>query len=352
MLDIDILRPETLRAPSFQQGRQQATPKRGNFLAPRPEDEVPFHLGIFLVPGFALLSFASAIEPLRGANRLSGRDLYQWTLFSETGGDVVSNGGFPLRTQPLGTACPAGLAMMIVCAGSQGEQYFDAGVAATLRRLRRHDVPIGAISTGSFVLARAGLLRGRRCTVHWDYRESFLENFADHDVSDDIFVIDDGIITCAGETSALDLMLQVVSAHHGTDLARSIAADFLYATVRASTCDQREMRHRGKAKNPLIRRAIDIMEQTLEDPVPPRDIAHKIGISQRQLERLSRRHLGCTPARYHMQLRLDRARRMLHQTNLSVAEVAVASGFVALSHFAKVYKQAFGCSPSKDRLPR
>jgi transcriptional regulator GlxA family with amidase domain len=126
----------------------------------------------------------------------------------------------------------------------------------------------------------------------------------------------------------------------------------LHGAIRASADDQRNMRHRMGVANPVVLRAIELMEQTVEEPVPPHYLASQVGVSQRQLERLCKRHLGCTPARYHMRLRLDRARRMLRQTSLSVAEVAVACGFVALSHFAKAYRHNFGCRPRDDRRPQ
>lgn len=320
-----------------------------NFLAARAPDAPAFHLGLLLVPGFALMSFASVIEPARGANRMSGKALYDWTLFSAQGGEVLSNSGIGLQTQPLSEMRIDNIDMLVVCASTQGELYRDLEAEALLRRLRRHGVAVGAVSTGSFLLARAGLLKDRRCTVHWDYQESFQEAFPEFKLCDDLFVIDDGVVTCAGATAALDLILQMIRAHQGADLARSIAQQFLHGAIRASVDDQRDLRHRLGVANPVVLKAVSLMESTLEEPVPPHSLAASVGVSQRQLERLCKRYLGCTPARYHMRLRLERARRMLRQTSLSIAEVAVACGFVALSHFAKAYRHQFGCRPRDDR---
>jgi len=348
MLTVDIRRQDARREISQKLPDATATGQHSNFLAARSAVSSAFHVGLLLVPGFALMSFASVIEPARGANRMSGKTLYDWTLYSAQGGEVLSNSGIGLQTHPLTDLQLDNLDILIVCAGTQGEQYRDPDVEALLRRLRRHGVAVGAVSTASFILARAGLLKGRRCTVHWDYLDSFQEAFPDHELCHDLFVIDDGVVTCAGATSALDLMLQTIRCHHGAELARSIAEQFLHGAIRASADDQRNMRHRGVA-NPVVLRAIELMEQTVEEPVPPHYLATQVGVSQRQLERLCKRHLGCTPARYHMRLRLERARRMLRQTGLSVAEVAVACGFVALSHFAKAYRHNFGCRPRDDR---
>lgn len=320
-----------------------------DFLASRGADAPAFHLGLLLVPGFALMSFASVIEPARSANRMSGKALYDWTLFSAQGGEVLSNSGIGLQTHSLAEMRLDTVDMLIVCASSQGELYRDLETEAMLRRLRRHGVAVGAVSTGSFLLARAGLLKERRCTVHWDYLDSFQESFPDYRLCDDLFVIDDGVVTCAGATAALDLMLQMIRAHQGVDLARSIAQQFLHGAIRTSADDQRDMRHRLGIANPVVLQAVSLMEATLEEPVPPHSLAASVGVSQRQLERLCKRYLGCTPARYHMRLRLERARRMLRQTSLSIAEVAVACGFVALSHFAKAYRNQFGCRPRDDR---
>jgi transcriptional regulator GlxA family with amidase domain len=357
MLSLELQRQERrkellkgeVRSASVEPNAAPVFSNPSNFLAARAPDAPAFHLGLLLVPGFALMSFASVIEPARGANRMSGKALYDWTLFSAHGGEVLSNSGIGLQTQSLAEMRLDNVDMLVVCAATQGELYRDLETEALLRRLRRHGVAVGAVSTGSFLLARAGLLKDRRCTVHWDYLESFQEAFPDFKLCDDLFVIDDGVVTCAGATAALDLMLQMIRAHQGADLARSIAQQFLHGAIRASADDQRDMRHRLGIANPVVLRAVGLMEATLEEPVPPHSLAAAVGVSQRQLERLCKRYLGCTPARYHMRLRLERARRMLRQTSLSIAEVAVACGFVALSHFAKAYRHHFGCRPRDDR---
>ena len=355
MLSLELQNPERRRTLGQEDlskpaaAAVQAAGASGGFLAARGAEAPAFHLGLLLVPGFALMSFASVIEPARGANRMSGKALYDWTLYSAQGGEVLSNSGIGLRTQSLAEMRLDNIDMLVVCAATQGELHRDLETEAMLRRLQRHGIAIGAVSTGSFLLARAGLLKDRRCTVHWDYLDSFQEAFPDYQLCDDLFVIDDGVVTCAGATAALDLMLQMIRAHQGADLARSIAQQFLHGAIRASADDQRDMRHRLGISNPVVLRAVSLMESTLEEPVPPHSLAAAVGVSQRQLERLCKRYLGCTPARYHMRLRLDRARRMLRQTSLSIAEVAVACGFVALSHFAKAYRHQFGCRPRDDR---
>ncbi len=319
------------------------------FLKPRSNSRTPFRVAVILVPGFALMSFASVIEPVRGANRLSGSKFYEWELFAPEGGMVESNSGITVAAAPVGALEQGHFDLVVVCAASHAEQRRFRAVEEVLRRLARRNVALAAVSTGSFVLARAGLLTDRRCTVHWDYADSFAEAFPDIALCNDLFVVDGSILTCAGATAALDMMLQLVGAHHGQDLARQISGQFLHGGIRAAADDQRRMLLGMGVTNSVVQKAVSLMEAAIEDPVPLGELTRRTGVSQRQLERLSKRYLGATPAQYYVQLRLERARRMLRQTDLSVAEVAIACGFVSLSHFAKVYRRHYGLSPREDR---
>jgi transcriptional regulator GlxA family with amidase domain len=320
-----------------------------DFAAARTIGSAPFRLAIILVPGFALMSFASVIEPARAANRMSGRKLYEWKLFGTTPGSVESNSGIEVACNPVSELDPADFDMSIVCAASHAETKRFMVVEAATRRLHRAGLAIAAVSTGSFVLARAGLLAGKRCTVHWDYADSFREAFPEVELLNDLFVVDGRILTCAGATAALDMMLELIQCHHGRELARQIADQFLHGGIRGASEGQRQVLLGAAVRNAVVQKAVQRMEATVEEPVSPARLAHELGVSQRQLERLSKRYLGCTPAKFHAQLRLQRARRMLRQTELSVAEIAIACGFVSLSHFAKAYRRQFSVSPRQDR---
>lgn len=320
-----------------------------DFLKPRGNAKAPFRVAVILVPGFALMSFASVIEPVRGANRLSGAKFYEWALFAPEGGMVESNSGITVAAAPVSALEQSAFDLVVVCAASHAEQRRFRAVEETLRRLARRNVALAAVSTGSFVLARAGLLSDRRCTVHWDYADSFAEAFPDIALCNDLFVVDGSILTCAGATAALDMMLQLIGAHHGQDLARQISGQFLHGGIRAAADDQRRMLLGMGVTNSVVQKAVALMEAAIEEPVPLGELTQRTGVSQRQLERLCKRYLGATPAQYYVQLRLERARRMLRQTDLSVAEVAIACGFISLSHFAKVYRRHYGLSPREDR---
>jgi transcriptional regulator GlxA family with amidase domain len=321
----------------------------GDFAAARTIGAPPFRFAIILAPGFALMSFASVIEPARGANRMSGRTLYEWRLFGPAAGGVESNSGIEVAAHSVTDLSPHEFDMAIVCAGSHAETRRFPALEAALRRLSRAGIALAAVSTGSFLLARAGLLGGRRCTVHWDYADSFREAFPDVDLLNDLFVVDGRILTCAGATAALDMMLELIQCHHGRELARQIADQFLHGGIRGAAEGQRQVLLGAAVRNKIVQRAVQRMEASVEEPVSPAVLARELGVSQRQLERLSKRHLGSTPAKFHAQLRLQRARRMLRQTELSVAEIAIACGFVSLSHFAKAYRRQFSLSPRQDR---
>ncbi|MEZ5832276.1 MAG: GlxA family transcriptional regulator [Dongiaceae bacterium] len=319
------------------------------FLKPRSNQTAPFRVAVIMVPGFALMSFASVIEPIRGANRLSGHHHYDWELFAPEGGMVESNSGITVAAAPVAMLEQSSFDLVVVCAASHAEQRRFRSVEDVVRHLARRNVALAAVSTGSFVLARAGLLTDRRCTVHWDYADSFAEAFPDIALCNDLFVVDGSILTCAGATAALDMMLQLVGAHHGQELARQISGQFLHGGIRAAADDQRRMLLGMGVTNSVVQKAVSLMESAIEEPVPLTELTRRTGVSQRQLERLCKRYLGATPAQYYVQLRLERARRMLRQTDMSVAEVAIACGFVSLSHFAKVYRRHYGLSPREDR---
>ncbi|WP_119299687.1 GlxA family transcriptional regulator [Dongia deserti] len=347
----------TARARSQRPGNAPQVADRGglqggllpDFLKPRTNAKSPFRVAVILVPGFALMSFASVIEPVRGANRLSGATFYEWELFAPEGGMVESNSGITVAAAPVSTLEQSHFDLVVVCAASHAEQRRFRTVEEVLRRLSRRNVALAAVSTGSFVLARAGLLDERRCTVHWDYADSFAEAFPDIALCNDLFVVDGSILTCAGATAALDMMLQLIGAHQGQDLARQISGQFLHGGIRAAADDQRRMLLGMGVTNSVVQKAVSLMEAAIEEPVPLTELTQRTGVSQRQLERLCKRYLGATPAQYYVQLRLERARRMLRQTDMSVAEVAIACGFVSLSHFAKVYRRHYGLSPREDR---
>jgi transcriptional regulator GlxA family with amidase domain len=305
--------------------------------------------GFLLLPKFSLLAFTSAVEPLRSANRLAGRPLYDWRLISRDGGPIASSGGIEVMTQ----AAIAGverLPNLFVVAGLDAQTIDDRAILAWLRRLERGGCRLGALTTGSYVLARAGLLDGYRCTIHWENLAGFREDFPELDATAEVYEIDRNRMTCSGGTAAMDLMLSLIAADHGRELATAVAEQFIHERIRDPGEPQRMgLRNRLGIAHPKLLAAIEIMEGELEEPLPRGALAARTGVSTRQLERLFRKYLQRTPTRYYLELRLDRARGLLTQTAMSVLDVALACGFVSASHFSKCYRETFHKTPREER---
>ena len=308
----------------------------------------------FLVPDFSMISFTSAVEPLRLANRVAGRRLYRWVVASKDGGPVRASNGIgvqvdtgldrlaPVPGEPLPTVC--------LVSGVGGERYQDRDVFAWLRRLDRHGATIGALCTGAHVLARAGLITDHRCTIHWENLPGFIEAFPDIDVASDLFEVDRNRFTCSGGTAPLDLMLNRIAGRHGDELATKVSEQCLLDRIRGAQDRQRmPIRVRLGVHHPKLVLAIELMEANIEEPLGQEMLAKYVGLSRRQLERLFRRYLGRTPAQYYLELRLEQARHLLYQTDLPIMNIACACGFVSASHFSTCYRQMFGRTPRAER---
>ncbi|MEO8738197.1 MAG: GlxA family transcriptional regulator [Casimicrobiaceae bacterium] len=309
----------------------------------------PYAVGFYLVPEFPMMAFASAVEPLRAANRLSGEQLFAWQLFSRDGAPVRASNGIDIAVHAA-IGADAHLDLVLVCSGTPGDTGADAAAGKWLRSLARTGVAIGGISLGAFVLAEAGLLDGRRCALHWESLGAFAERFPRVKTTTDIFVIDDNRCTCAGGTAAMDLMLQVITQRDGRALANDVSEQFLHPYIRGTHDPQRmAVQSRLGVANEKLIAAIGMMEAANEDPRPVQDIAADVGLSARQLERLFAKYLRASPSRHYLKMRLDRARAMLLQTTKPILDVAVAAGFTSASHFSRCYRAAFGHKPSHER---
>jgi transcriptional regulator GlxA family with amidase domain len=309
--------------------------------------------GFLLVPEFSLLAFSAALEPLRAANRASGRKLYDWRLISEDGGPVTSSSGVQVFCDTSLEDTPR-LHMAIVASGRPTYPDRESrSVSGWLRRQARQGVRLGALSTGTYTLARAGLLDGYRVTIHWQHLSAFAEDYPHLDVTEELFEIDRNRITCSGGEAALDMMLALIALDHGRELATQVSENFIHERIRDNNDPQRmALRTRLGISHPKLLSVIAIMEENLEEPLPRADLAERVGLSSRQLERLFRKYLGRTPTRYYLELRLSRARTLLHQTSMSILDVALACGFVSASHFSKCYREFFSRTPREERAAR
>ncbi len=308
--------------------------------------------GFLVTDQASMMCLTSAIEPLRVANRLSGRHLYDWRLLTFDGEPAVSSNGFRVIPDMLLEEATS-LDILFVCGGIGTDKIKDEHVLAELRRIVQHGTGIGGLSTGSFVLAAAGLLNNFRCTVHWEGAVSLQESYPKVLFTGSLFEIDRNRYTCAGAVSSLDLMLHIIAQAHGNKLAEDIALNFMHDRLRDQNDKQQVVRKlQLAAKSQKLLAIVEIMELNIEDPIPPDDLAQEVGISIRQVERLFRQHTGRSPARYYMELRLEHARLLLLQTSMSITEIYIASGFSTHSHFAKSYREHYGISPSHERKPK
>ncbi len=302
-----------------------------------------------LLPNYSMTGFASAVEPLRIANRMAEQTIYEWKIISETGENVRCSNGAALVVDGAFSELDRDQTI-IVCGGMDIKSVTTKTVMGWLRRESRKGMAIGALCTASYVLAKAGLLDGRRATIHWENRESFLEEFPDLELSTAIFTVDRNRYTSAGGAASLDLMLKLIGSKHGAKLANAVADQMIHTAIRTDKDDQRlSIPTRIGVRHPKLAKVIHIMEENLEEPISPSDLADDVGMSTRQLERLFRRYLDRSPKRYYMELRLRKSRNLLLQTEMSVINVALACGFSSPSHFSKCYRSHFQTTPYRER---
>ena len=295
---------------------------------------------------------SSAVEPLRMANRLSGSSFYSWRTIGETGEDVVASDGLSVNAE-YSIDDPdvfSDLDAVFVCGGRRIDQSTTEPMLRWLKKADAHGIALGATCTGSYVLARAGLLDGYRCSVHWENIASVTDLFPNVSVSRSVYTIDRNRYTSSGGTAPVDMMLHLVRHQLGAEVSAGVAEQFVHERVRGTADRQRvPLRHTIGNQSEKLIIAVELMEANIKEPISQTELAGYVGLSRRQLQRLFQRYLMCTPSRKYLQIRLLRARELLHQTNMSLVEIATQTGFVASSHFSKSYKEFYGYSPSSER---
>ena len=312
-------------------------------------DVQPREVVFALVPEYSFIAFSSALEPLRMANRMRGEPLYRWRIVSVGGMPVASSNGLVVQVDgDLGSAENADL--VFVCAGERIQHHVDKACIAWLRRLAQRRIPLGAICTGAYLLARADLLGGYRCTIHWENLASLREEYPGITVTSELFEIDGDRYTCSGGVAPLDMMLNLIEAEHGSSLAVAISEEFICERIRGKNDRQRiPLNHRLGTSQPKLVDAISLMEANLEEPMSLDELSRHVGLSRRQLERLFQKHVRCVPTRYYLELRLARARQLLLQTTRPIVDIAFACGFVSAPHFSKCYRDRYGVPPREER---
>ncbi|MEM9636617.1 MAG: GlxA family transcriptional regulator [Pseudomonadota bacterium] len=314
-----------------------------------PPADKPKRFVFVLLQDFTLLCFSAAVESLRIANRMAGKQVYEWRIIGE-GGDIIhasSGSGFKLDgdLEELNRDDT-----VMVCGGIDVQAATTKRVLGWLRREARKGLLMGGLCTAAYTLAKAGLLDGKRATIHWENQDSFSEEFQEVDLTKSVFVVDGNRITTAGGTSSIDLMLKLIADHQGEELANMVADQLIYASIRTDQDTQRlSVPTRIGVRHPKLSKVIQMMEGNIEEPISPSILAKNVGMSTRQLERLFRRYLNRSPKRYYMELRLQKARNLLMQTDMSVINVALACGFASPSHFSKCYRSHYDTTPYRER---
>ena len=320
---------------------------KGAAFFPVPDPGSTRSYAFILVPGFTLLAFAAAVEPLRIANQLSQQPLYRWRLLSDTGQPVASSSGIPVGVD--GRLDPQDKATrLFVCAGNPQMAAADPAVVAAVQRHHRFGGVVGGICTGAVALAKAGLIDGRRFTMHWENQPGFVETFPDLSPTPNRFETDGRLLTCGGGAASTDMMLAIIADDHGSAFAAMVSEMCLRTVMPGVNSGQRSsLAALMSSRNPVLVATVTLMNRHIDDPLSMDELAAAAGYSRRHLERLFRDAVGKTPGEFYRGLRLDRGRNLLSTTDLTLMEVSIACGFSTVSHFSKSFRARFGTAPTK-----
>jgi transcriptional regulator GlxA family with amidase domain len=302
--------------------------------------------GFLTLPNYSMIACANAIEALRMANRIAGQAIYSWQVVTLDGHPAAASNGLGLHPTALLSATDP-FDIVFVCGGVDVRTAVDRKLTAAMRRLAHDGIALGALCTGSFALAEAKLLHGYRCAIHWENLSAIREEFPNIDFVDDLFAIDRDRITCTGGIAPLDMMLTIIDASLGGDVAARVSAQFILERGRAA--GERQRPSRSASPHPHVEAALRLIERSVEAPLTAEAIARAVHLSGRQLERLFKQYVGMTPAAYSASIRLDRARALLRQTAMPVTDVGIACGFHSPSHFSTAYRTRFGRAPRAER---
>lgn len=312
-----------------------------------PDPQV-VHFALVLLPRFSALTVSSLVEPQRIANYCAGDVRFKWTFVSAEGDAVVNSAGVAVPTLPL--EANDDYDTVIVCGGWNSERYDNSNLTHWLQHMSRTGAMLGAVETGTYLLARAHLLSGYQATIHWHCHTAFGESFPEVDLQDSLFVVDRKRMTAAGGIACLDMMLHEIEERHGAPLAMEVAEQLVYFPQRDGSTPQRNaLPGKRAATPPELQRAIEVMGRNIEKPVSIPDLANSLGFSQRKLERLFKKHFDCSAVAFYRTLRLHEARVLLTHTDMSVLDICIACGFASSSYFSKSYASQFGVRPRDHR---
>lgn len=306
------------------------------------------HFGFVPLNNFSMIAFSNALEVLRMANYLERKELYRWSVLGVQAGAVMASNGLSL---PVTAADPDDVPdIVFVCGGVEVEQATDAATLALLRDCAAAGSALGGLCTGSYALAVAGLLDGYRCASHWEQQAALTARFPALTVSPELFVIDRDRYTCSGGVAPLDMMLNIISARVGSATIARIAGQFIHEHVRDQSDRQSvPLAVRMACARPAMLEVVQLMEANLEEPLSLDELVRLTRASPRQMQRMFKQELDTSPTKYYQTLRLQKARELLRQTDMSLDDIMVACGFQSACHFRKVYRELFKVAPSTER---
>ncbi|WP_423822824.1 GlxA family transcriptional regulator [Salinisphaera sp. SPP-AMP-43] len=306
-------------------------------------DQAARTVSVWLLPKFSMLALFCLLEPLRVANRF-GRALFAWELLSVDGQPVTASNGVTLSVDGATDGLPRG-EMLAVVSSYEAEVAVGDEHLAWLRRVAAQGKLICGLETAAFVMARAGVLAGHRVALHWESVPAFQEEFPGLEISPARYVFDGARLTGSGGTTSLDMMLDWLEQMHGTTLSASVARQLMHRRQSAEPEPGEDATIQRNTSPTAVAKALAIMEATVDSPLPLATLGQRVGKSPRQLTRLFKTHVGQSPQRHYLTIRLDHAQRILAESRLSVTQTAVATGFEHLAHFSRVYTARFGESP-------
>ncbi len=316
------------------------------------QSSTTYQISMLLLPDFNVTAAFAFLDPFRAANYIRGENLYQWHFFgTESGSVIASNGAKISDTRPLkSVSSPQDL--VVVNSSWAPERFHTEPLKNWLISHSQHGATLAGIDTGAFVLAYARLMEGYRAAVHYEHIAAFNELFPETHLVETLYVADRNRLTCGGGLAAADMALSLIQQHHGLELANAAAVYMLKERHRSGNEQQIEhtLEPVGYAMPAILREAVILMQRNIEEPISQIQVAELLAISQRQLERIFKKHTGVTPVRYYINLRLDRARGLVTQTEMAISQVASACGFGTAEQFSRSYTSHFGIPPRQDRV--
>ncbi len=317
-----------------------------NVFAP---SEAKLRVTLLVLPDSSMMSFASVIDPMRAANRISDRVLFEWRIATLNGrparltSDVEIVPDIELDSDSTGDA-------LIVIASFNQQRHAGPAHLRLIRRIARNFSAVGGVEAGSWILARCGLLDDRAATTHWEDFEEFGTHFPRVELRPDRFVVDGAVFTTGGASPTFDLVLHLIRQRYGYPLAMEVSNVFIYDAAQTAAAAQPlvSLGHLERSE-PRVAAAIRVMEQHIDDTLNVAQIAAQLDLSVRMLEYLFRETLGLSPGAYYRRLRLQIARRMVTDTRLKLQEIALRTGFNSLSAFSRLFKQYYRQTPNELR---